>query len=438
MAGTSRSGTGVGNRYTCALLSISTIILLALTAVHTGQLKDTVYVTAYRNTNHTGVSSPTNPGLAAVLPTSVDPAPGPAQVHDEVAATLVATASIAPNAEDMRSPNRPEPASVLPASVIPSPGPASVHDDHDGVAASLVATTSIAPNAEDAEHYHKHGFVYVREAFPPSVIDDWAAKIQSYVRNHGKLSHPFAQGAVIPDFMKDPFLSGIFEAVHTSQRLHAVLARIFGDVMGNGPRQYRFLSHNDIGVNVKSTWHKDRLSGIYRGYERHSPWDVVDGEIMRVVKVGLYLEDHSQPRDHSALRVVRSSHTVPLIPKDKRNISFLHPAKGDIIVFDQRITHGGQGPLSKDDHVFAEEASTTGAGEMLTTPSGRRILLQIGYGWNNVHSDDFEMGTKMRQDIFQSPVCSYNGYSSCALKLVQDDFKRRGIHYRCNDAAVCP
>lgn len=308
---------------------------------------------------------------------------------------------------------------------------------HDELAASFVPTAPIVPDTDDSEHYHKHGFVYVREAFPPSMIDDWAVKIQSYVRNHGKLSHPFAQGAVIPDFMKDPFLSGIFEAVHTCAKLHAVLARIFGDVMGNGPGQYRFLSHNDIGVNVKSTWHKDRLSGIYRGYEKHSPWDIVNGETMRVVKVGLYLEDHSQPRDHSALRVVRSSHTVPVIPKEKRNISFLHPAKGDIIIFDQRITHGGQGPLSTDDHVFAEEANTTGAGEILTK-SGRRILLQIGYGWNNVHSDDFEMGTKMRQDIFQSPVCNYAGHSPCALKLVQDDFRRRGIRYSCDDAAVCP
>merc|ERR1712048_727282 len=73
-----------------------------------------------------------------------------------------------------------------------------------------------------------------------------------------------------------------------------------------------------------------------------------------------------------------------------------------------------------------------------TVTSGTRILLQLGYGWNYVHSDDFETGTLMRQRLFQGEECGHNGYSDCALRVVQDDFKKRGISYACNDAADCP
>mmetsp|Transcript_9885 Transcript_9885/g.20990 ORF Transcript_9885/g.20990 Transcript_9885/m.20990 type:complete len:480 (-) Transcript_9885:25-1464(-) len=289
----------------------------------------------------------------------------------------------------------------------------------------------------DISSFHKRGFVYVQSVFPKDVIDSFASKIDSYVKNRGKMAQQFAGGAVIPDFRKDPYLADIFEAVHTNEKVHAAMRQIFGGRMGHGKGQYRFLSHNDIGMNVKSAWHKDRLSGIYRGYESHSPWDVVDGEEMRVVKVGMYLQDHSNPWDHTALRVVTGSHNVSQIPGEKFNIRFLHPSKGDVIIFDQRITHGGQGQRSQQDHVAADEMNTTGPGEMLGM-SGRRIMMQLGYGWNNRHSDDFETGTVMRQRLFQSDECGHNGYSPCARRVVQADFKKRGIRYECDNAAVCP
>jgi len=289
----------------------------------------------------------------------------------------------------------------------------------------------------DMESFLQQGFVYVRNVFPRDVIEAFASKIGSYVSNRGKMAQRFAQDAVIPDFRKDDYLADIFEALHTNSRVHAVLQQIFGGAMGPGKGQYRFLQDNDIGVNVKSAWHKDRLSGIYRGYERHSPWDVVQGEEMRVAKVGVYLQDHSNPRDHTGLRVVTGSHNISRIPGEKFDIRFLHPSVGDVIIFDQRLTHGGQGPHSPQDHIAPDEMNTTGPGEILSR-GGQRIMLQLGYGWNNIHSDDFETGTVMRQRLFQSDERGHNGYSPCALRVAQADFKKRGVQYACNNAAACP
>merc|ERR1711879_376845 len=119
------------------------------------------------------------------------------------------------------------------------------------------------------------------------LVDELAAKIENYAKGNGKMAQSFAGGKVIPDFRLDAHLADVFELVHGSPKVHAALKQIFGQGMGVERGQYRFLSHNDIGVNVKSVWHKDRLSGVYRGYETQSPWDDGTDGNMRVVKVGV-------------------------------------------------------------------------------------------------------------------------------------------------------
>ena len=86
----------------------------------------------------------------------------------------------------------------------------------------------------------------------------------------------------------------------------------------------------------------------------------------------IYLEDHSN--DDNALKVVPKSHLEREIIRDK--FIQLKPKLGDIIIFDQRITHKG-----------AENAY-----------GDYRILISFGFGKNNIFTDEFEEGTKKRQD----------------------------------------
>ena len=61
--------------------------------------------------------------------------------------------------------------------------------------------------------------------------------------------------------------------------------------------------------------------------------------------------------------------------KYKKSIQ-LRPCIGDVIIFDQRITHCGA-------HSHVNEP---------------RILVSFGFGENNIFTDNFEMGTIKRQN----------------------------------------
>jgi len=241
----------------------------------------------------------------------------------------------------------------------------------------------------------------------------------------------------MPDFVKDPHMADVFELIHTSPKIHLALEWIFGSKQGTAKHEYRYIQHNDIGLNIHtSEWHKDRLNGPVRGYEIHDPWSVVDGQRYQIVKVGMYMEDHEDPWDHTALRVMPGSHNATEIPRSK-TVKFLHPAAGDICIWDQRISHRGQGVRPSYEQLVPEQKNTSGRKELLDS-SATRILLQMGYGMNNIHTDFFERGTVMRQELMYSPDCN-GAYNSCALAKVHADLKKHGWYReKCFGYKTCP
>ena len=86
----------------------------------------------------------------------------------------------------------------------------------------------------------------------------------------------------------------------------------------------------------------------------------------------IYLEDHSN--DDNAIKVVAKSHMEREIITDK--FIQLKPKLGDVVIFDQRITHRG-----------AEKPY-----------DGHRILISFGFGKNNIFTDNLEKGTIQRQN----------------------------------------
>jgi ectoine hydroxylase-related dioxygenase (phytanoyl-CoA dioxygenase family) len=139
-----------------------------------------------------------------------------------------------------------------------------------------------------------------------------------------------------------------------------------------GTDDYRFCSHNDIGINRLTDWHKDRLNNKYREYETISPFETHEGKKHNIVKVCVYLQDHSKNMD--ALKVIPRSHTREDMFAFKTFIQ-LQPRLGDVIIFDQRLTHCGM-QRHKDE---------------------TRVLVTFGFGENNIFTDNFEKGTIARQ-----------------------------------------
>ena len=130
---------------------------------------------------------------------------------------------------------------------------------------------------------------------------------------------------------------------------------------------YRFCSHNDIGINRVVGWHKDKLNNKYASFETINIWSTYNNQKHEIVKVLIYLQKVN------GIKLVPKSHNTSVI-NGNNSIEIKHNI-GDVIIFDQRITHRG----------------------MEKQCSQQRILISFGFGKNNIFTDNFEKGTKERK-----------------------------------------
>lgn len=184
-------------------------------------------------------------------------------------------------------------------------------------------------------------------------------------------------GYSVPNFLGVPHFAGARWLVD-DPRLHELLGAAFDG------KPFRFASHNDIGCDFVGVWHKDVLRGPQKKYQERDIWaSDSQGEKHEIYKVMVYLQDHDQ--DDRALKVVPGSHVSRNISLDEGYIA-LHPRMGDVVIFDQRLSH---------------------AGNTIYDPfSPGRLFIQVGFGKVNKFTDEFERGTLERQDGYQAKMLS--------------------------------
>ena len=95
---------------------------------------------------------------------------------------------------------------------------------------------------------------------------------------------------------------------------------------------------------------------------------LVKGRILNIVKGGFSVGLSG------IVAFLPNSHLVKDI--NSNDSIYLHPKKGDVDIFDQRITHRGMNKQCND----------------------KRILVSFGFGKNNIFTDEFETGTIKRQN----------------------------------------
>ena len=213
------------------------------------------------------------------------------------------------------------------------------------------------------EIYDKQGYIILKDIFSEEEINKAKEIILEYKKNNKLLSN--SSGYTIANFIDIKDLEYI-STLKDNSRIHETLKVIF-----NGDN-YRFCSHNDIGINRIVGWHKDKLNGIYEKFQKNDIWKEYNNEKHEIVKVLIYLENHDNTND--GLKLVPGSHLVRFIDSSK-NIK-IKSNIGDVIIFDQRITHRGNEKQVKDS----------------------RILVSFGFGKNNIFTDNFEKGTIARQN----------------------------------------
>lgn len=207
------------------------------------------------------------------------------------------------------------------------------------------------------------GYLILKSVFNKETIQNAYSEIISYVKNNKTIKN--SGGITIPDFIRFDELKKT-KNLKDNKKIHEALKVIFeGD-------DYRFCSHNDIGINRIVGWHKDKLNGEVSKYETINIWDEYNGYKHEIVKVLIYLEDHN--KDNDGLKLVPKSHLNKEI--NPNGYIQLKPVVGDVIIFDQRITHRG----------------------MERQVRYPRILVSFGFGKNNIFTDNFEKGTVIRQN----------------------------------------
>lgn len=212
------------------------------------------------------------------------------------------------------------------------------------------------------EEILKNGYFILKNVFNKNDINTFRNEVNQYINNNKTIKN--AGGITIPDFIKYPEFEKLKKIIN-NEYINNILKELFDN-------NYRFCAHNDIGINRIVGWHKDKLNGEYSKFETIDIWSEYENEKHEIIKVLIYLQDHSNNDD--GLKIVPQSHLDRNI--NTNNFIQLNPKLGDVIIFDQRITHRGMEKQCNE----------------------QRILVSFGFGKNNIFTDNFEKGTIERQN----------------------------------------
>lgn len=205
------------------------------------------------------------------------------------------------------------------------------------------------------------GFVIIKNFFDFEDVNKMEKIAKSYFQSIGRFSNSI--GRAKPDWIKEKRLEDLRQLVQMD-RIRDVISETVGE-------EVFFIGHNDLHMNRSVPWHKDRLNGEARKFELNNPWEVVNGEEMKIYKINIYLQEHVNTNDGLILRV--GSHKY----KNLERGLVVEPRieVGDVIVFDQRISHKATWNGKRD-----------------------RLLISLGFGVDNLFFDQFRLGTQFRQN----------------------------------------
>ena len=206
----------------------------------------------------------------------------------------------------------------------------------------------------------KTGFTTLRGVFSPSEIALFREQALKFFSQGG--GFPDSTGRAHPDWIKTSQLKTMY-AIWSSKNIPGLISKLIG-------QKVEFIGHSDLHLNRNVGWHKDRLNNEAKKFELNNPWEVCNGETMKIYKANLYLQAHDD--NYDGLIVREGSHLTETM--DDGEVSVIHPSIGDVVVFDQRITHMAQWSGGYD-----------------------RLLICMGYGVNNIFFEQFKKGTEFRQ-----------------------------------------
>ena len=210
------------------------------------------------------------------------------------------------------------------------------------------------------EELRKSGFTLVRNFYSQDQISRMKEEALQYFNNGGGFRD--STGKAKPDWLSEPSLENLKLLVN-SESIRLKVSELVDE-------EVQFISHNDLHINRSVAWHKDTLRGEEAKFQTLDAWEEIEGQTMKIFKVNIYLQDHD---GDDGLTVRKGSHLFENLGRGV--VHQIHSKAGDLVVFDQRITH---------------KASYGGKND--------RMLICLGYGVPNEFFHQFKKGTEHRQN----------------------------------------
>jgi hypothetical protein len=304
---------------------------------------------------------------------------------------------------------------------------------HKKVAVSLLQTASPVlevcarqPLVQHADEYRARGFTILSSTLSEHEVESMAATIYGYIERNGALVRPYGLGDsggwYVADFPREASLRPMLTAVDSKRALHRVLGCVLGEA-------YTLLSRNEFYVSRWAAWHMDTVwepsaepgwRPVYAAERTHAHlWDPLpNGEVYGIATVAIYLQDHTN--DTQALTVRPGSHADKARAINKRELGkmptqSLHPRKGDVLVFDSRLSHRGQ---------LREFANF----ERVLRGRRQRMVLSFNYGKSNAFSESHRRSFEMRNELVLNQSLCYGAISGpCAQQAALHDVQRRPL-----------
>jgi hypothetical protein len=222
-------------------------------------------------------------------------------------------------------------------------------------------------NPEQLKELKEKGYIIIKNFYKKEMINIMRNIILFNMLKKNNMMILGERSGSKPDFFRDESFNDLIPLLRLND-IHNLMKEIF-------QAPFHLCFHNDIGLNRIVNWHKDTLNNQYKIYQKTNIWEEYEGEKHEIYKFLIYLQDHS--KDNHGLCLIEGSHIHPFININSNRLKQIHSQLGDIIIFDQRITHRGQ--LERDNKFD-------------------RILISIGFGKNNIFTKEFEEGTIKRQN----------------------------------------
>jgi ribosomal protein L16/L10AE len=208
---------------------------------------------------------------------------------------------------------------------------------------------------------------------------------------------------------------------------HPAILRCFRQALGQD--EIMFTQHSDVQKDILNGWHKDDGTDPARpqdpGYFQRFTYDLDD---CKVYKAGVYFQDHE--KDKNGLWVREGSHRIA--GNDDGPVHYTGTKKGDVIIFDVRITHSGQfksklqrALIRASEKLPAKALVERGLAESRRTLRkllGReRVASFFTFGLPNQHTIEFARAN-MRRQIMLTP-----GTSPRLPEGLRKEFERVGV-----------